>query len=151
MAAEPPLKAQAGWRRQDRPSEKAQPLPADTSRLPRLVSVRLVSQMVRSCRYQSNMLATADVTGRTPSEPVGRVVTCRLSTTRVTFGTARTISTAFALISGVSTCPASVTTPLVEFTEMFVTLETPISEASLDFTCAVILRSSTWASGDSLV
>src|SRR5579859_4982861 len=78
-------------------------------------------------------------------------VTCSESTTRTTFGTLLAASSALFRISGESTCPESVTTPFVEFTEIFVTLETPTSAASFDFTCAVICRSSTCPSGDSLV
>jgi hypothetical protein len=77
--------------------------------------------------------------------------TCRLSITRTTFGTLFAAASALALISAEFTCPASVTTPFVELTEILVTVDKPMSEANLDFTWAVISTSSTCLSGDSLV
>ena len=64
--------------------------------------------------------------------------TCRLLITRTTFGTLLAAASAFALTAAESTYPASVTTPFVEFTEIFVTVERPTSAASLDLIAAVI-------------
>src|SRR3954452_7938078 len=61
------------------------------------------------------------------------------------------MATALVFTEAESTWPDKVTTEFVELTEIFVTLDGPMSEASFALTWAVISRSLTWASGDSLV
>ena len=56
-----------------------------------------------------------------------------------------------ALVVALSTAPESVTTPLVEFTAISGTVESPTSDASFDLTLAVISMSFTCAAGVSLV
>ncbi|MEI9974654.1 MAG: phosphatase PAP2 family protein [Ignavibacteriota bacterium] len=53
--------------------------------------------------------------------------TCRLSITRTTLGTLFAAASALVLVTWESTCPASVTTPLVELTDILVTVDRPIS------------------------
>jgi hypothetical protein len=74
--------------------------------------------------------------------------TWRLLFTRTSPGTEDAVASALLLTSALSTCPESVTTPLVVFTSTFVSVVAFTPCASFAFTWVVICASVTWARGD---
>src|SRR5262245_10463969 len=81
---------------------------------------------------------------------VGGDFTCRLLITRTTPSVLRASASASVLTLELGTSPASVTTPLVTLTSMFVMFENR-SAASLVLIAVWMLASSTWRPGDCVV